>query len=109
MYTLVAFFESYDKSRRVLTEAKILAWELAYFLLMLLFHILQVFFHIFEKSDATLMRGCLLIGFLRVLFSFQEKKYYLIKNKILRLSAFYILALFGIFFTFIFFIIISRI
>jgi hypothetical protein len=107
MYTLVAFFETYDKSRRVLTEAKLLAWELAGLCLMLSFHALQAFFHVFEKSDSSVLRCCLLISFCSVLFKFQEKKYYVMKNKILKLSVFYFFALLGVFFSFIFLIIIK--
>lgn len=103
MMTLLSLFNAYDKNRRSLTEAKLLAIELAGFVFILLLNINEHINPSANPTDRTLVRGILLYCFLNLCFKLQERKFYLMLPKILKLSGFYLLAFFGVLFSILFF------
>ena len=99
MNTLVCLFNAYDKNRRVLTEAKLLAWNIAGFFLILGFILFEVANPSMNKSETSLLRGVLLYQFYLLLFELQKPRVHLILTKVLKLAGFYLLSLLGVFFS----------
>lgn len=100
--SLLNLFNAYDKNRRVLTEAKLLAWELAGFIFILLLNINEHLHPSKNHSDTSLIRGILLFSFCNLIFKFQERKFYIMLPKILKLVGFHLLAFFGVLFGIVF-------